>query len=87
MSTTMERRHREGAQGTILVAERITVALTGRAAHQLQKLREWTGGLSKTDLVNRALSVYYFVAQQGEEGKQLAVYDPQKDEFQLVHVV
>lgn len=87
MSTTMERRHREGAQGTIPVAERITVALTGRAANQLQKLREWTGGLSKTDLVNRALSVYYFVAQQGEEGKQLAVYDPQKDEFQLVHVV
>lgn len=83
MASILER-HDEHAQ-PVPAAERITVALTRRSAEYLHQLREWSG-LSKTDLVNRALSVYHFVAQQEREGRQLALYDPQKQEFQLVHV-
>jgi hypothetical protein len=84
MATTLER-HTQHAE-PVPTAERITVALTRKAAEHLQQLRDWSG-LSKTDLVNRALSVYRFVAEQEREGRQLAVYDPEKSEFQLVHIV
>ncbi len=83
--TSILDRHDEHAE-PVPAAERITVALTRRSTDYLQRLRDWSG-LSKTDLVNRALSVYYFVAQQERDGRQLALYDPQKKEFQLVHVV
>ncbi len=85
MATTMERRTAK-ADGTPPIAERITVALTTRGARELQRLRQWSG-LSKTDVVNRALSLYHFVADQEQAGRQLAVYDPIKQEFQLVHII
>ena len=66
-------------------AERVTVALTARVSRELDRLKTLTG-LSKTDLVNRALSLYLFVEEQRTEGRQLAVYDPDKKEFQLVHI-
>lgn len=65
--------------------ERVTVALTARVSKELGRLREITG-LSKTDLVNRALSLYLFVEEQRADDRQLAVYDPKTKEFQLVHI-
>lgn len=86
MATTLKRRKPDQAQQPVSAAERITVALTSRAAHELRRLREWSG-LSKTDVVNRALSVYAFVAEQERAGRRIAVHDPEKGEFQLVHIV
>lgn len=42
------------------VAERITVALIPKAAGDMRALQDRTG-LSKTDLVNRAITLYEFV--------------------------
>jgi hypothetical protein len=63
--------------------DRITVALVRRAGDDLQELQERTG-LSKTDLVNRAISLYKFVEDQTEEGKELLVRDPKSKDTQLI---
>lgn len=42
------------------VIERITAALVPRAAEDLRQLHERTG-LSKTDLANRAITLYEFI--------------------------
>ena len=65
--------------------ERITVALTTRVSGELQRLRTMTG-LSKTDLVNRALSLYLLTETQRQRGQHLAFYDPETKEIQLVHL-
>lgn len=85
MATTLDR-HGSAADEKAPVSERITVALTFAAAKQLRRLQEWSG-LSKTDVVNRAISLYHFVAEHERDGRKLALYDPEKDEFQIVHVL
>ena len=65
--------------------ERITVALTARVSKELASLRELTG-LSKTDLVNRALSLYHLVDSERAKGQRLAFYDPETKEVQIIHV-
>ena len=78
-------RTERAARTTDKTTERITVALTARVSRELEQLRMMTH-LSKTDLVNRALSLYLFVEQLRSNDKQLAVYDPATNEFQLVHI-
>jgi hypothetical protein len=65
--------------------ERITVALIPKAASDLQSLQE-RSGLSKTDLVNRAISLYEFIDAQLREGKEVLIRDPGKNETQRVHL-
>jgi hypothetical protein len=67
-------------------AERITVALIPKAAAELQSLQE-RSGLSKTDLVNRAISLYEFINAQLHDGKEVLIRDPAKNETQLVHLL
>lgn len=55
-----------------VVAERITVGLVPRVSEQLQRLQERTG-FSKTDLVNRAISLYEFVESEAAKGNDLLV--------------
>ena len=64
--------------------ERITVALIPKAAADLQSLQERTG-LSKTDLANRAISLYEFIDTLIREGKAVLIRDPVTNETQLVH--
>lgn len=78
-------RSKSSLAGPVKTGERVTVALTARVARELEQLRVMTH-LSKTDLVNRALSLYLFVENLRREDKQLAVYDPETKEFQLVHI-
>ena len=66
-------------------AERITVALIPKAAADLQSLQE-RSGLSKTDLVNRAISLYEFIDAQIREEKEVLIRDPDKNETQRVHL-
>jgi len=59
-------------------AGRITVALVDRAATDLQATHERTG-LSKTDIVNRAVSLYEFIDAELSAGSELIVRRDGKD--------
>ena len=52
--------------------DRITVALVAKAAADLQAIQDRTG-LSKTDIVNRAISLYEFIDAELSEGAELSV--------------
>ena len=65
------------------VTERITVAMVRKAGEDLETLQDRTG-LSKTDIVNRAISLYAFIEDQVQAGKELLVRDPETGETQLI---
>ena len=65
------------------ITDRITVALVRKAGEDLESLQERTG-LSKTDIVNRAISVYEFIESEVQAGNDLYVRDPKTGETQLV---
>ena len=66
--------------------DRITVALIPKASDDLQRLQDRTG-LSKTDIANRAISLYEFIESQFREGRDLIVKDPKTGESQLVRLL
>jgi hypothetical protein len=66
--------------------ERITVALIPKAGSDLQRLQERTD-LSKTDIANRAITLYEFVDAQLRAGRDLMVRDPATGETQLVRIL
>ena len=68
------------------VPERITVALVPKAEQDLRSLQERTR-LSKTDIVNRAISLYEFVETHLSAGKDLLVRDADTGETYLVVLV
>lgn len=55
-----------------IVAERITVGLVPKTTEELKELQERTG-LSKTDIVNRAITLYAFMEAQLQAGRELLV--------------
>jgi hypothetical protein len=63
--------------------ERITVALIPKAAADLQHLQDRTK-LSKTDVVNRAITLYEFIDEQMGAGRDLLIRDGTTGETQLV---
>jgi len=65
---------------------RITVALIPQAATHMQQLQDRTG-LSKTDLVNRAVTLYEFVDAQLRAGRDLLVRDGKTGETQAVRLL
>jgi hypothetical protein len=64
--------------------DRITVGLTKRSADELERLQHETG-LSKTDLVNRAIGLYKFITDHLERGEQLLIRDADGKDM-LVHM-
>jgi hypothetical protein len=82
--TDVPRQHNAVDQRT--VTDRITVALIPKASDDLQRLQERTG-LSKTDIANRAISLYEFIESQLQAGKDLIVKDPKTGESQLVRLL
>ncbi|MEO3807867.1 hypothetical protein ABGB17_02565 [Sphaerisporangium sp. B11E5] len=68
------------------MAERITVGLVPRVAEQLQKLQESTG-LSKTDLVNRAISVYEFLETEAAQGNDVMVRKHDTGETLIIKIL
>ncbi len=68
------------------VADRITVALIPKAGEDLQHLQERTS-LSKTDLVNRAITLYAFVDAQLRAGRDLLVRDSATGELQTILIL
>ncbi len=65
------------------VTERITVALVRKAGEDLQTLQDRTG-FSKTDIVNRAISLYEFIDGQVQAGMDLYIKDPKTGEIQHI---
>jgi len=66
-----------------LTVERITVALIPKVADDLVRLQDRTA-LSKTDLVNRAITLYEFIDSQMCKGRDVLIRDSQTGETQLV---
>lgn len=75
---------REG--GAPPATERITIALVRKAGEDLQQLQDRTG-LSKTDIVNRAISVYQFIESNAAAGNDLLVRDKDTGETQLLRFI
>jgi hypothetical protein len=68
-----------------VLAERLTVALIPKAGDDLRRLQERTN-LSKTDLVNRAVTLYEFFEAQLRAGRDLIIRDGSTGESQLVRL-
>jgi len=64
----------------------VTVALIPKAVEDLQRLQDRTG-LSKTDIVNRAISVYEFVDAQVLAGNDLIIRDRKTGETQILRLL
>jgi hypothetical protein len=65
------------------VVERITVALIPLAAENLQQLLDRTS-LSKTDIVNRAITLYEFIDAQLRADRKVLIRDDKTEETQIV---
>jgi hypothetical protein len=65
------------------LADRITIALIPQAAGDLQHLQDRTG-LSKTDIVNRAVCLYDFINTQLGNGRDLLIRDNEAKETQVI---
>ena len=67
-------------------ADRITVALIPKVGEDLQRLQDRTS-LSKTDLVNRAITLYEFIDAQMREGRDVTVRDGETGETQIIRLL
>lgn len=65
--------------------ERFTVTLIATAATAVGTLMRITG-MSKTDVINRAVQVYAFLAQQMADGKEILLRD-EEGNLERVHIV
>jgi hypothetical protein len=69
------------------VVERITVALIARSAEDLRRTQERTG-LSKTDIVNRALTLYDFIDDRLASGSsELIIRNKDTGETELIKLL
>lgn len=66
-------------------AERITVGLTRRVSQELSDMSDETG-MSKTDLVNRAISLYRLITGKTDNGYQLALIG-RDGEAEIIHIL
>lgn len=66
--------------------DRITVALVPKASEGLQHLMASTG-LSKTDVVNRAITLYEYIDSQMQAGQDLILKDTKSGESQVIRLL
>jgi hypothetical protein len=66
--------------------ERITVALIPKAGEDLQRLQDRTS-LSKTDIANRAITLYEFIDSQLRAGRDVLIRDKNTGETQTVLIL
>lgn len=65
------------------VADRVTVALVPKAAGDLQQAVERTG-LSKTDVINRAISLYRYIEGRLSDGDELLIRDDKTGQVEQI---
>lgn len=75
----------QGAVRMQPVAERLTFALVPKTSADLHRLQERTG-LSKTDIANRAISLYEFIDTQLTTGREVLIRDVATGEVQSVRI-
>jgi hypothetical protein len=68
------------------VSDRITVALIARVAAELQHAHDRTG-LSKTDIVNRAVSLYTFVDERIAGGDELLIRSKDTGQVEIIRLL
>ena len=68
------------------VVDRITVALIPKAGEDLQRLQDRTS-LSKTDIANRAITLYEFIDAQMRAGRDILIRDNETGETQVVRLL
>jgi hypothetical protein len=68
------------------VADRITVALIPDVSEDLQRLQDRTK-LSKTDITNRAITLYEFIEAQLRAGNDILIRDKKTRETQSVVIL
>ena len=66
--------------------DRITVALIPKAGEDLQRLQDRTS-LSKTDIANRAITLYEFIDAQLRAGRDVLIRDKSTGETQTVLIL
>jgi hypothetical protein len=66
--------------------DRITVALIPKVAEDLQRLQERTS-LSKTDVANRAITLYEFIETQLDGGGEVLIRDNSTGEVLTVLIL
>ena len=71
--------------GKMPVAERVTVSLLHDASAAMARIRLRTG-LTKTDIINRALVLYDFIDDETRKGKQMLLRDEEGYQ-ELVRIV
>ncbi len=62
------------------------MALVPKASEGLQRLMVSTG-LSKTDVVNRAITLYEYIDSQLQAGNDLILRDPKTGESQIIRLL
>ena len=68
------------------VVDRITVALIPKAGEDLQRLQDRTS-LSKTDIANRAITLYEFIDAEIRAGRDILIRDNGTGETQVVRLL
>ena len=79
-------RDMSGNAGSQTIVDRITVALVPKASEGLQHLTATTG-LSKTDVVNRAITLYEYIDSQLADGRDLILRDAKTGETQIIRLL
>ena len=74
---------RGSTRPSLPVPDRITVALIPKVGSDLQVLQERTS-LSRTDITNRAITLYEFIDAQVRAGRELIIRDNRTGETQTV---
>jgi hypothetical protein len=80
---TLKDKGKEGDAARQSPPDRITVALIPKAADELLRLQDRTR-LSKTDVVNRAITLYEFVDERTRAGQEILIRDKETGETQTV---
>jgi hypothetical protein len=86
MPASTGRKPGHGGDAQPQVVERITVALIPKAGADLQALQDRTN-LSKTDITNRAITLYEFIDAQQRAGRDLLIRDSETGETQTVLIL
>lgn len=76
----------EGVSPRQAVAERITTALIPKSSEALQRSQDRTG-LTKTDIVNRAITLFDYIDAQLGSGKELLLRDGDTGEVQVIRLL
>jgi len=66
--------------------DRITVALIPKAGEDLQRLQDRTC-LSKTDIANRAITLYEFIDAQMRAGRDVLIRDNTTEAIEIVRLL